>query len=493
MPKGSWKPPEAGDAPQEVKDILKKVYSDYRDKHPAENAATKKRGARIAWTAVKNAGWHKNKDDKWTKKGKEMADVNAKDFVIFKAGHWNGEDFTEQDLDNMAKSFNSDEPIPIIIGHGSDYKGHTRIPAFGQILGGLKRIGKDLVAQGAVFNEKLANWIREGFYNQRSIELTKDNKRVLAVGMLGAVPPAVKGLPAMDEALNDIALQFAEDTEIKSVEFADAEEIEMTVFDEIEGSGADDTFKNISESCARYLEEIDGLLTDSADDTELCQTTWDFQNEIINELNLHSKFVEKLEQIKDGQEEYSDTSIWKEFREWAKQLIHKHKENNVEAVKEKEYQDKIAKLETENKEFAEKERLANEAKLKAEQEAQEAAKVAAEEAKKAEIKAFCDQAVKDNKMTPAIREKDEPIMFDLAKKDPELLKSFQEKYNIPIVPLGKLPEEIETNDKRLQVIKNAEKYVKAHAKDFVGLTPEEANSKALKLYFNKQITFEDKK
>lgn len=48
MPKGKWQPPEAGDAPAEVKHILKVVYVHFRDKHPAENAKTKAMGAKIA-------------------------------------------------------------------------------------------------------------------------------------------------------------------------------------------------------------------------------------------------------------------------------------------------------------------------------------------------------------------------------------------------------------------------------------------------------------
>lgn len=65
-------PPEAGDAPQGVKDILKKIYDAVRSQwvkdHPddKENSANKASAARIAWDAVKKAGWHKTKDG-WKK------------------------------------------------------------------------------------------------------------------------------------------------------------------------------------------------------------------------------------------------------------------------------------------------------------------------------------------------------------------------------------------------------------------------------------------
>ena len=68
MPKGQWTPPDAGeDAPAEVKDILARVYSDFRDEHPAEDPAVKAQGAQIAWGAVKRAGWEKDADGKWVK------------------------------------------------------------------------------------------------------------------------------------------------------------------------------------------------------------------------------------------------------------------------------------------------------------------------------------------------------------------------------------------------------------------------------------------
>jgi hypothetical protein len=189
------------------------------------------------------------------KRNKELADVQAKDLVIFKSGTWNGETFTDSDLDNMAASFNKDEPIPFIIGHSSDYKGRTRIPAFGRITGGLKRIGSDLIAVGVSFNDKLANWIKEGFYNQRSIELTRDNKRVLAVGMLGATPPAVKGMPAMDDSLNEIALEFSDVEDAKCIEFS--------ALDEVEKLAGDDTFKTISECCGRFIEDVEKMIANN--------------------------------------------------------------------------------------------------------------------------------------------------------------------------------------------------------------------------------------
>ncbi len=66
-PKGQWQPPSAGDAPSEVKAILRKVYSAYRDKNPKEDPKVKAKGAKIAWAAVHKAGWDKGEDGQWHK------------------------------------------------------------------------------------------------------------------------------------------------------------------------------------------------------------------------------------------------------------------------------------------------------------------------------------------------------------------------------------------------------------------------------------------
>lgn len=65
-----FEPPQAGTAPQGVKDILRKVYTSCRkNTFPGESAEAKTRCSKIAWSAVEKAGWHKV-DDKWKKRSK---------------------------------------------------------------------------------------------------------------------------------------------------------------------------------------------------------------------------------------------------------------------------------------------------------------------------------------------------------------------------------------------------------------------------------------
>jgi hypothetical protein len=430
-------------------------------------------------------------------KRKELADVQAKDFVIFKAGHWNGEDFTEQDLDNMVASYNANEPPHFLLGHSRDYKGKTMIPSWGRIKGGLKRIGNELIACGAEFNEQMAQWIKDGFFNQRSIELTKDNKRILAVGLLGAMPPAVKDMPLMQEVFKESALAFSEFAKSKVIEFADASAID---FETIEKVAVEDTLKNIDQEFATCLSDIGNHLNADDEDEEIKQSCLDALMECYNgvceEINEHFSFTGKLEQLEQLEPE-EVTTMMDKLRGWlgiSKSINTTGKETEVEANKEKEYQDRILELETQNKEFAAKEQAAKDTQAKIDADKAAADLVAAEEAKKTEIKNFCDTAISENRMTPAMRETDEPIMFELSKANADALKSFQQKYSTPIVPLGEAKiEETQDNDKRLPVIKNAEKYVKAHPKEFVDLTLEQGISRALTLYSSGQIKFGDEK
>jgi len=71
---GKWakvhfEPPDSGEAPEGVKNILAGAYNSCRSAwvkdHPddRENQSNKESCARIAWNAVKEAGWHKDAEE----------------------------------------------------------------------------------------------------------------------------------------------------------------------------------------------------------------------------------------------------------------------------------------------------------------------------------------------------------------------------------------------------------------------------------------------
>lgn len=76
-----FEPPESGDAPKAVKDILKAAYNSCRlewtKDHPddKENANNKTSCSKQAWAAVKNAGWEKDADGNWSKEDKKSIDM----------------------------------------------------------------------------------------------------------------------------------------------------------------------------------------------------------------------------------------------------------------------------------------------------------------------------------------------------------------------------------------------------------------------------------
>jgi hypothetical protein len=433
--------------------------------------------------------------------GKEMANVQAKDFVIFTAGTHNGETFTEADLDVMAKSFSAENPPHVFLGHSSDYKGKTMIPSWGTVKGGLKRIGRELIAVGTEFHEQMAEWIKEGFFDQRSIELTPDNKRVIAIGMLGKTPPAVAGLPIMQEVLKEGALAFSDFSNSKVLEFAEAGAID---WEEIEDKAIEETLAEIElefEECVKLLTEELVQEEDDKDDNpeELSEMRSNCFNAIYacydsvtNKVRVHFDFQDKVNDMEE-----KDEDMLSEMAEKIKSLsvyylskgtkfFNKRKEPTVDQKKEQEYQTKIAELEKQNKEFAEKTAKEAEAKTKAEADAKVLVLTT-------EVKTFCETAVKENRMTPAMRQTDEKIMLDLAKVSTEALKSFQEKYTNPVVPLGTVTAiDVQSNgDSRPQIIKNAEKYAKEHPKEFAGLAPDQAINRAFYLHSIKEINLVD--
>jgi hypothetical protein len=110
-------------------------------------------------------------------------------------------------------------------------------------------------------------------------------------------------------------------------------------------------------------------------------------------------------------------------------------------------------------------------------------------------------------MTPAMRETNEPIMFEMARaglkvpgkdkdgKDVEVsaLKVFQEQFAKEIVPLGEqeFKEESQDNDTRPLVIKQAAAYVKLHKtdKEFAELSEADAINRAVYLHSMNSVKY----
>jgi hypothetical protein len=433
----------------------------------------------------------------------------------FKEGTYPQGIFASKELSEIASTYNpANYEAPILIGHLSDpsYKGKSSIPAFGWI-GAAKVVGDHLKLVVSQFSDQLKEFIQQGFYKKVSAAFfqpddpnnpTPGKWHLHHLAFLGGTPPAVKGLEG---------IAFAEFPSL-GIEFAETDTA-ITGIDVIEEMGTEDTIKDLTESCATFISKIQDTLTSDIDgDTQKsrCQlAASDLSSEIYDCLNMHWTFNEKLENIEEHKEaEMSEKkSIKQVLVEMAQSFINKRKETDVDTKKEQEYQAKIAEQDTKLKEFAEKERLAKEAQDKSDADNKAKELLAAEEATKTEIKTFCETAIKEGRMTPANRNDvkddkgvitkkgDETIMLELSKTNVDALKSFQEKYALPVVPLGTtdMNESIPDNDKRPLVIKQAAAYVKLHKtdKEFAELSEADAVNRAVYLHSmdSKKYKFED--
>lgn len=112
-------------------------------------------------------------------------------------------------IDKALAMFNPSyhEP-PLVIGHPE----HDS-PAFGWV-SGLKRVGSVLWARFKNVHPALVQAMKEGFFKKRSASFYPDG-RLRHVGLLGGMPPAVKGLPdlAFGEGSGTGVIEFSENVE----------------------------------------------------------------------------------------------------------------------------------------------------------------------------------------------------------------------------------------------------------------------------------------
>lgn len=122
--------------------------------------------------------------------------------AIFKAGRHTDSagvtrDFSIADLDAMVAAYDpATHEAPLVIGHPK-----TDAPAYGWVQA-LKRDGDRLLAKFRQVPREVAEMVRAGRFKKVSVALYPD-KGLRHVGLLGAVPPAVKGLGSVQLADGD--------------------------------------------------------------------------------------------------------------------------------------------------------------------------------------------------------------------------------------------------------------------------------------------------
>lgn len=143
---------------------------------------------------------------------------------IARAGTWtamSGQsvDLTEADLDRIAAAFSADDPdgAPLVFGHPT-----VDAPAYGWV-NGLRREGDRLLAAFRDVPEAVKSLVDAGRYRNVSVKLSPDKGRLVHVGLLGAVPPAIKGLsPVKFSAGDGLTIEFSSGGNMDELEQARA-------------------------------------------------------------------------------------------------------------------------------------------------------------------------------------------------------------------------------------------------------------------------------
>jgi hypothetical protein len=292
-------------------------------------------------------------------------------------------------IDKALATFNAakHEP-PVVIGHPVE-----NAPAYGWVEG-LKKQGNLLLAKFKQVEPGFADMVKRGLFKKRSAAFYPDGT-LRHVGFLGAVPPAVKGLP-------DVA--FAE-ANAMTFEFSDYQ----TVW-------AWESIARLFGKVRDYLIEKDGM--EKAD-----QVISAYQIEEITaaaekgKQEIQRDASEQTPQITNYNEKKEEKMNFKEFIQKLKELVagvepaaqtdppagKTFSEADLEAAR-RQAADEAARAERERAaaEFAERERTAR------------------QEARKREISAWCASMVDAGRMTPAM------VKFGL----PEMLAAFAEREEI---------------------------------------------------------------
>lgn len=186
------------------------------------------------------------------KKKHDLPDTfDIKDVDIFAVGKWNGDVYTDEDLEDMVRSFEETKPIlkPYLkLGHDDEQLLAQRdgLPAVGWIER-LRKIGTKLIADFVGVPRKIYELIKTGAYRRVSSEVFFNikigektfPKALKAVSLLGADTPAVQNLDDIvamfnvyvaDESCVTKHYEFnnkKEDKEMEEKEKLQAENVEL--------------------------------------------------------------------------------------------------------------------------------------------------------------------------------------------------------------------------------------------------------------------------
>jgi hypothetical protein len=436
------------------------------------------------------------------KKNKHRVIVELADGIVidaFKAGEYPQGTFTVKELSEIASTYDpSKYEAPIMIGHVSDYKGKTQIPAFGWV-GKVKVVGDHLKLVASEFSDQLKKWYKEGLYKKVSIAFftpsdpnnpTPGKWHLHHLAMLGAAPPAVKGLEGI-----------AFSTDISSIVELSETELSIEALDAVESIADADTYECIAESFATSLSKIqDALQSDADDETKKSRMNLalsDCYNEIQSEIGLHFSFMNKVEKIEEEKNNFTEKkSMLTLFAEKISQRKQRKEQADMDAEKEKQLNETIEGLQKKVTEFTELLDKEKADKLAIELEA-------ADKVLRSEIAQFCEKNELSTKLHKDM--KLEELMFNVAKVQQTVEFGIQKKPLIDVLkdiviamkavpPSGSVDFAEDPNSKKteLSIMEFAERYVKDNPKEFEGVIHEQAVGKVVQKVISGKMSISKK-
>lgn len=174
--------------------------------------------------------------------------------------------FSDSDLEKISNKYNesvsgdSSLEAPLVKGHPRSDE-----PAFGWVEK-LSRKGKRLLAKLKDVSPELNSEIRKGMFKKVSMAIYPDNM-LRHVGLLGAFPPAVKGLKNVEFNNSNDFIGFSEEFNENADNFSDIIEYSETIYselisakkkiDSLESELKDELFKNKREKYLEFAENIE--------------------------------------------------------------------------------------------------------------------------------------------------------------------------------------------------------------------------------------------
>jgi cation transport regulator ChaB len=351
-----FEPPESGDAPKGVKNILNATYNNCRqawvDEHPKdrENQANKESCARIAWNAVKEAGW-KNANGKWTKSGKmsesEPETYDLPNIEIFAAGTWKDSvgklhKFDKSSLQNIIEAFNELKgkvDPPLKLGHSikQELLASGGLPAAGW-LDNLRISGNKILADFKKIPSKIYKIIKNGGLKRVSPEIVYDYQAqpggkkyplfLEAAALLGVEQKAMKTLNDFvnvysEEIVDDVSFELDYNIAV----FTEGD-IHDGMSNKTEQEVIDMELEKMLEKKEKEVDELKGKFSESETKVKTLETSLNETNGKVETLEAENK------DLKGKVSQFAEEAKKKEISDYVDSKI---KEGKIPAALKDEY------------------------------------------------------------------------------------------------------------------------------------------------------------